>query len=77
MIIRLVPRVGVPNYPIAENLGPVEICVEVLQGSLAPGQTATVQFATDNPTRKFFCVSQTNLMTIVGFTIKVFGHLEL
>ena len=59
MIIRLVPRVGVPNYPIAENLGPVEICVEVLQGSLAPGQTATVQFATDNPTRKFFCVSQT------------------
>ena len=52
--------VGVPNYQIRENLGPIEICVEVESGSLALGQTATVLFSTSDGSalRKMFCVSQ-------------------
>ena len=62
LTIRLVPPtggVGVPNYQIPENSGPIEICVEVVSGSLAPGQTATVVFSTSDGSalRKMFCVS--------------------
>ena len=44
MTIRLVPPTptGIPSYTVNEPSGPVEVCVDVVSGSLAPGRSVAV-----------------------------------
>ena len=37
-------------YVVEEDLGPILVCVEVIMGGLAPGQTAAVDFSTNDAT---------------------------
>ena len=52
VVLAFVPLPGETTavYAVPENLGPISVCVEVIMGGLAPGQTATVEFSTNEDT---------------------------
>ena len=42
------PNVGIPIYSVPEDGGTVSVCVEVVNGNLAPGISVSVTFNTVN-----------------------------
>ena len=64
VIVGLVPPPGltVPDYEVPKSSGSIEICVEVIVGSVSTGLTATVTFSTIDISlqRKYFSVLQTH-----------------
>ena len=61
--------IGTPFPNVGEGDGTVRICVEIIAGSLAPGQTATVTFSTGSLSATGKYITHNIIQTVIIITV--------